>query len=254
MQKAPSRAGAASRPGGLVYRSRGYTRWHDSSALPPVYVRPVIAAVCVLLLGGCTGGDGAIRVVRNRDAHNGMIVRETRFIGHPVPARFTVCHGNTCAQITEVHLSPAQWARVRRVFEPPPPTAAAEREAIRRAVALLETMVGVQAGTSGDLGMNVPGFGLPGQMDCIDEATDTTVYLRMMQDDGLLHFHTVADRATRGWFRLGFGPPHSTAVIREKATGTLYAVDSWFLDNGQPPFVVPLRVWKAGWEPPPPRK
>lgn len=210
------------------------------------------ATLLAALLAGCAlnGSRGDIAVIRSQDARSGMIARETRFIGRPVPARFTVCHGNTCARISEVHLSTAQWQQVRRIFNPPPPDAAAEREAIRRAIALIERLVGPQAGTSGDLGMNVPGFGLPGQMDCIDEATNTTVYLRMLQDDGLLRFHTLGQRTTRGYFRLLPGPPHSTAVIRETASGARYAVDSWFLDNGQPPFIVPLAKWKAGWEPP----
>lgn len=211
-------------------------------------LRSITAALAATLLAGCS--DGGIVPVRSQDAHNGLIVRETRFISHPVPARFTVCHGNTCAQITAIHLEPSQWGRVRRIFAPPPQTPADERERIRRAVALLEQMVGGQAGTSGDLGMNIPGTGLPGQMDCIDEATNTTVYLRMLQDDGLLRFHTLGQRVTRGFSRLGLGPPHSTAVIRETANGELFAVDSWFLDNGQPPFVVPLDAWKAGWMPP----
>jgi hypothetical protein len=38
-------------------------------------------------------------------------------------------------------------------------------------------------------------------------------------------------------------------VIEEATTQQQYAVDSWFLDNGQPPFIIPLGAWKQGWTP-----
>ena len=90
-------------------------------------------------------------------------------------------------------------------------------------------------------------------MDCIDESINTTLYLAMFQKFGLMRLHQVEDRATRGWFIGGW--PHTTAVIgetavpRERGSDRLWAVDSWFLDNGQPPFILPLETWKAGWEP-----
>jgi len=43
--------------------------------------------------------------------------------------------------------------------------------------------------------------------------------------------------------------PHTTAVIQEKSNFEKYAVDSWYQDNGEDPFIVPLANWKAGWKP-----
>ena len=43
--------------------------------------------------------------------------------------------------------------------------------------------------------------------------------------------------------------PHTTAVIEDIGTGTRYAVDSWFFDNGIPPAIVELSAWKKGWGP-----
>ncbi len=63
-------------------------------------------------------------------------------------------------------------------------------------------------------------------MNCIDESTNTTTYLRLFVQGGLMRWHTVEDRATRGWFL--FGLPHTTAVMRERASKLRYAVDSWF--------------------------
>ncbi|MBE0627136.1 MAG: hypothetical protein IH606_20240 [Burkholderiales bacterium] len=165
----------------------------------------------------------------------------------PDPAQFNICHGNGCDGLVWVKLGAEQWQRVREVFATPADTPAGEREQIRTAVALLETTVGAMTGTASDRGGNLAGFGLPGQMDCIDESTNTTTYLRMLQKYGLLRWHQVAERATR-WSLLTW--PHTTAVIEERAGLAPWAVDSWFLDNGEPPFVLPLRTWRDGWRPP----
>jgi hypothetical protein len=69
----------------------------------------------------------------------------------------------------------------------------------------------------------------------------------MLERDGLFRYHTVMDRSTR--FGIFVGMPHTTAVIRENETGVRYAVDSWFFDNGQPPYIVKLKAWKSGEDP-----
>jgi len=190
-------------------------------------------------------GDWPIVTARKDDpAHFGG-ARGEAFIAHPRPTRFTICHGHTCRLYARVSLTDRQWQQVRDLFHPPPDDAGEERERIRRAVALLERLVGAQTGTDRDRGENFAGLGLPGQMDCIDEATNTTVYLRLLERDGLLRRHRLVHRATRF---TGL-QPHSTAVIEEQDSGRRYVVDSWFLDNGKPPFVVPLAQWRDGWRP-----
>lgn len=163
-------------------------------------------------------------------------------ITDPSPARFSVCSEHTCRRVTVVGLQPEQWQRERRLFLPPPLDAVQERERIAQAIALMEAMVGPLTGTEQDKGRNFQGVGIEGQMDCIDESTNTTTYLTMLLKDGLLKWHSVEDRATRGFFI--FGWPHTTAVIRDTVTGQLYAVDSWFLDNGQPPYIQKLEDWR----------
>lgn len=169
-------------------------------------------------------------------------------IGQPSPDRFSVCHQHGCSTIDTAALTLTQWQQVAAEFLPPAATPAEERKNIARAVGLMERLVGPLTGTSGDKGGDWAGFGQPGQMDCIDEATNTTTYLALFARAGFLKWHSVADRATRGWFILGW--PHTTAVIQDRQSGERYAVDSWFLDNGQPPFILPLKVWRDGWEPP----
>lgn len=169
----------------------------------------------------------------------------------PEPARMSVCHGNGCLYLAPVGLAPMQWQQLVALFHPQPDNAAAEREALRRAIAQMELFVGEMTGTWQDKGGTFNGGG--GQMDCIDESINTSLYLTLLQKYGLMRHHRVVDRATRGWFIGGW--PHTTAVIEELAAvpgsahRRLWAVDSWFLDNGEPPFILPLELWKSGWDP-----
>ena len=180
------------------------------------------------------------------DSAADVFVRDD-IITDPDPARFNICHGGGCASLATVNLSDEQWQRVRAVFAQPGASPAAERAQIRTAIALFENIVGPMTGTANDKGGTFPGLGQPGQMDCIDESINTTIYLTMLQKYGLLRWHNVADRATRWWI---FSWPHTTAVIEERASKRRWAVDSWFLDNGEPPFVLPLETWRKGWKPP----
>lgn len=174
---------------------------------------------------------------------------ETRVIANPVPARFSVCFDHSCTTVVTDSLSPEEWQRATRPLHPPAPDAPAERAALARVIANLEAIVGRHTGTDRDLGRNLPGFGRPGQLDCIDESSNTRTYLLMLETTGLLRHHRVVERATR--FGLFVGMPHTTAVIEETGTGERYAVDSWFLDNGEPPYIDTLEAWRAGGEPAP---
>jgi hypothetical protein len=169
-------------------------------------------------------------------------------ITDPTPTRFSVCLNHGCDTVRTVGLKPNQWTAVKALFRRPPATAEQERDRLKMAIALIEFIVGDLAGTSEDKGGDLSGLGLPGQQDCIDESVNTSLYLTLLEDVGLMRFHTVEDRATRGYFIFGF--PHTTAVIREKKTGNEFAVDSWFFDNGIPPVIIPLELWKGGWQPP----
>ncbi|MBU3694596.1 MAG: hypothetical protein FGM40_07185 [Rhodocyclaceae bacterium] len=147
----------------------------------------------------------------------------------------------------EVSLSEEEWDEVRKLFGlAEPQDAAAERELISQAIALMERLVGPKTGTEADRAGTYGNADFPGQLDCNDETANTSSYLRMMIADGLLRFHRVLDTTTRGWLALD---PHSAAVIEDTASGARYAVDAWFYDNGAPAQVIPLAVWHAGWKP-----
>lgn len=168
-------------------------------------------------------------------------------ITDPAPERFSVCFDHSCHTVSHVSLSSTEWAAVTAPLKADNPTGAAERTAIAEAIAIMETIVGEHTGTSRDKGGNFRGFGQPGQMDCIDESTNTHNYLYMLEKAGYLRHHRLVDRVTR--FGLFIGMPHTTAVIQDIETGTRYAVDTWFFDNGEVPPVVELPAWKSGWRP-----
>lgn len=153
---------------------------------------------------------------------------------------FPVCYNFECSRQKTVKLDAQQWQTIRALFTPAAASSAEERAMIRRAIAQMEVFAGVLTGTSGELGGNVAGAGLPGQMDCIDESTNTTTYLTLLQQNGLLSWHQVRERAQRDKWIIDI---HWTAVMRDTDSGQLYAVDSWFLDNGQPPYIQRLEDW-----------
>lgn len=165
----------------------------------------------------------------------------------PTPSNFEFCHGGGCAGIQSVVLTEGNWAEVEALFNPEPEFPSDERARIAEAIGLLEIYAGRVTGTSADVGGTFEGFGLPGQLDCIDESTNATTYLKMMRNKGLLNFHEITDTHTRGFFLYGW--PHTAAGIREKSTGALFVVDSWFYDNGEPAVVLPLKEWQEGWKP-----
>ncbi len=205
-------------------------------------------------LAGCGSapvaeGHHAPAITPIRNARDFMDMRESLFIAHPEPGAFSICYGHTCRHFAMLGLDDVEWDEVKRLFDPYAGTPAGEREAIRAAIALLENIVGKKTGTAADRGENMAGLGQDGQMDCVDEATNTTVYLTMLQKEKLLRWHLVDYRTSRGITSLEV--PHFTAVIREFENNRRYAVDSWFLDNGEPPFILPLDEWKSGWRPAP---
>ena len=168
-------------------------------------------------------------------------------VTEPTLGNFSVCHAGTCTIVSQAGLDDGQWRQIAAVFPAPARDAQEERARIAEAIARFEAVVGAIADTSDDRAENQRGEKWWSQMDCIDESTNSTTYLRILARAGLLRWHRVEARVTRGYFL--FGWPHTTAVVSEVGTGTKWAVDSWFHENGRPPEIVPLELWKTGWRP-----
>ena len=173
--------------------------------------------------------------------------RYSRFIGHPTPSKYSICLHNTCQDFANLSLSNSQWQQITALFLPKANNAEQERHLIQQAIALFETFSGQQSPSHLDRAKNDLSGGVQGQLDCIDEATNTTVYLRLLAEAGLLRWHQQASRITRGI--LSGNAPHTTATIIETKSGQRFAVDSWFESNGKQPYIVSLEQWKDGWKP-----
>lgn len=153
-----------------------------------------------------------------------------------------VCQDYHCDVLLPVTLSDADWAHIRQEFGSVE-DAADERQRVADAIGAFERLVGSKTETWRDLPRNDGDPGEPGQLDCIAESKNTTTYLWLLQQAGLLRWHAVAERVRRRrwWFSI-----HWTAVITETATQQAYAVDGWYRRNGMPAMVLPLEDWYAG--------
>ena len=163
----------------------------------------------------------------------------------PVLNSFPHCRGGGCTKVDTVSLKPADTIRIKKLF--PARNAQAERRQIARAIGEWEKIVGRRTGTFRDTGDSYSGD--PFQQDCVDESTNTTVYLALMQQMGLLKFHTVNAPQSRAPLFSGRFGPHRTAQIEDRKTHMRYAVDSWFHDNGRPAEIIDMKSWKSGWRP-----
>lgn len=160
---------------------------------------------------------------------------------NPTVDAVPVCYNYGCNVIDTVRLSQEEWLEVAGWLTPPAASAAAERRAIRHAIGWMEVVVGRHTPTHRDLaGVPKRGAEWPGQLDCIDEATNTTTYLRLLESHGLLRWHRVLKPINR----YAVFDQHWAGQIEEIATGERYVVDSWFLDNGYLPDVLTAERWK----------
>ena len=201
-----------------------------------------LAVLALLAFAGCADGSTASRV----PGAAGQDVAENVDRG-ATPGAFGVCHGYGCHSHDIAGLSGQQWRHVLEVFKSPATSAKEERDRIAEAVGFVERAVGEQLGTKGDR-PRAPMILIDStQLDCVDESTNTSTTLHMLNNAGLLRWHTVGEPTPRGTVLLL--NIHFTAVVIEKETRMPYAIDSWFYANGVPPVIVPLATWQRGYDP-----
>ena len=163
----------------------------------------------------------------------------------PTASTIYVCHTFGCKLNFAFHPTRQDMNRLKSILAKGAKNPKAERQAIGNAIAWLEKRVGPKIGSDNDKGgLDMQHSGISGQMDCIDEASNTTSYLSFVQLHGLLKYHKVQSPVARGFF-LDLRYPHATAVILDTTTGNRFAVDSWIYDNGVFPAIKPLDVWMA---------
>ncbi len=164
------------------------------------------------------------------------------------PERFTHCHGYGCQSRTAIELNEKEWRDIVKPMTEPSKSAAEEQTRIKTTIANFENAIGALAGTGEDIRGTFKKTGTY-QLDCVDESTNTTVYLSLLEQHGLLKHHAIMSPTSRMPIINAGRWPHQTAVIRENTNGKNYVVDSWFHNNGIPPEIIPLETWKKGWKP-----
>ncbi|PHZ84905.1 hypothetical protein CRD36_09270 [Paremcibacter congregatus] len=206
------------------------------------FLRPWGAvAGMVLCLAACTGNPTEALLKKN---HQDVIL----------PGDFGICKGYGCRRYVKTGLAPEEWRQIENIFVPAPVTAETERQMIRQAIALFERFVGPKTGTDQDAaGAVILNFSTKGQMDCIDEAFNSSTYLHLLRKAGLVRFHALGAPLHRGNYITRW--PHNTATIHVmgqprtiKGEGH-FVVDSWFHKNGDMPEIIPAAQWAEGWSP-----
>lgn len=143
-------------------------------------------------------------------------------VPEPKGASVHVCHAYGCRMRTKFTFQPTDLQSLRelmvKVRGANPDTPEEERRAVAYAIGWMETRVGEVIGTKADrAGMEFGGPGDPTQQDCVDEATNTTSYLNVLANAGLIRHHTVGvPFAKENYLRGVSGWTHWTAVLVEK--------------------------------------
>ncbi len=164
------------------------------------------------------------------------------------PQQFMLCHGFGCSQRSKVSLSQKEWKRATNPLRKTPKTANQERKNLLKSMALIETAVQQSSGLSPDFGGARTFENDEHQMDCLDETINASQYLKFIAQEHLLKFHTVADPVHRGYFVDGMWP-HNSAAIHDSKTGEIYAIDTYYSDNGGKAYAVDLDTWLNEWRP-----
>lgn len=198
----------------------------------------------ILLLSGLLLVLSACQTFSIRDAGQYLILYQDF---PPKTEKFQVCHDVGCENLTPVSLKAEHWQSLAEIFRQAAASPAQERRQIASAVARFEKLVGPYAGTMNDQRRNQGAMRPDAQLDCIAETVNTTTYLTLFKEQGWLRWHQVSLPRHRGLFTLQ--APHNTAVLLEKGSGKEYVVDTWFHANGEPPEIVPVEVWLAGYDP-----
>lgn len=163
----------------------------------------------------------------------------------PVDDTVTVCSGYGCTFQTQFTFTADDIRQIAVIMgetrsEDPP---AAERKSLGKAIAWIERRVGASTGTDRDrAGLDFIGAGSKSQQDCVDEATNTTSYMLVMERYALLDHHKVIRPVAKGNMIMGRWP-HWGAMLEERGTGEKYAVDSFFGANGEPPLIMAEAEW-----------
>ncbi|MDQ2635101.1 MAG: hypothetical protein M3Y78_15390 [Pseudomonadota bacterium] len=193
---------------------------------------------------------GQLRSVVMRVCAAAMLVLGAALSATPVlaakaataPKLINICHGYGCAFRSKLVLGAADGARFRSIMRAGAASPKAERAALSKAVSYFDRRANQATGFKD---RPKTAFGKPerGQMDCVDESTNTRALLLYLAERGLLKFHKVGRNVSRGFFIDG-RYPHFTAILIDPS-GVKWVVDPWNATVGGRPDIFPHEEWKV---------
>jgi len=161
----------------------------------------------------------------------------------PTSSQMIVCYGYVCRRRYILEFTTQDRAALTRIMSAGKASAVAERAAVQEAVIWWDKRLGPILGTNKrEARADFRAANPPVNFDCWDTTRNVTALLVILQDWGLLKFHTVDDPKYRGNF-LVLQTPHNTPVLREKAGGRQWVVDMWTVGFAQKPQVMTVEQW-----------
>jgi hypothetical protein len=197
----------------------------------------IVLATLLLMQGASNRADAA-------ELSSGISQLYTSVSIYPPTAKsMTVCYGFVCRRREILDFTAGDKAALTRILASGRASAAAERQAVQKAVVWFDRRMGPILGTNrrvaradfraGDDKHN---------FDCWDTTRNTTSLLLVLQDWKLLKFHTVGNPHYRG-NTLVLQTPHNTAVLVDRATHVEWVVDMWPRGYAQVPDVMTVAKW-----------
>ncbi len=161
----------------------------------------------------------------------------------PSASAMTVCYGFVCRRREILNFTSGDRAALTRIIGAGRASAAAERAAVQRAVIWFDRRMAPLIGTNKRVAnADIRAMDDKHNYDCWDTTRNVTGLLLVLQQWGLLMFHTVGDPHYRG-NPLTDQLPHNTAVLVERANKVEWVVDMWPRGYAQPPDVMTLAKW-----------
>lgn len=160
----------------------------------------------------------------------------------PMPSKYNriyICHGHGCNAIDKFTFNRNDLKHLKSLMTKSD-SAVQERKNLSKAVAWFENRVCSTSKTCTDhAGGTYMSSGDPTQLDCVDEATNTTSLMLVMQKYKMFKFHKVVEPSVKMSIQ-----PHWFSSIEELSTKQVWGVDSFFSENGQEPWIDKVEVMK----------
>jgi hypothetical protein len=164
-------------------------------------------------------------------------------INPPSASEMTVCYGFVCRRRATLDFTAADRKQLTQILAAGKASAPAERAAVQKAVVWFDHRVGPMIGTNTRVAhADIRTGADASNFDCWDSTRNTSSFMLVLQEWGLLKHHTVGNPRYRGNI-LALQLPHNTAVLVEKESGIEWAVDMWTTKYLQPPDVMLVEKW-----------